>query len=256
LGVTPRTSRQLAIAHRPQLAAHRLLGRHDPEFLEHPLAEIDDPPAHDAVNRRNRPVLDDRRQRGAMFGVQARRLAGRLAVDQAVRAVRIELQHPVADDLQRHPADLRRLRARRSLVDCRQSQQPPRLRPVLRPPRGRPHHRSVKIDPKRNSHGEPPSFATLNHRLSDLKSSAESPAPRLGISPALSLSPSHRRKRAGFFGRAGRDIRRRARAHSCCVSCRVDAPAFRGIHWKCAEFAAKTRDAKKAAKCERKDMKC
>jgi hypothetical protein len=51
------------------------------------LAEIDDPSAHDLANRRNWAALDDR---GAMRVVQARRLPRRLAIDQAVRALRVE----------------------------------------------------------------------------------------------------------------------------------------------------------------------
>jgi hypothetical protein len=56
-------SRKLAIAHLAQHAAQRLLGDDDAEFLENPLPEIDDPPAHDPMNRRDRPALDERRER-------------------------------------------------------------------------------------------------------------------------------------------------------------------------------------------------
>ncbi len=135
LRMMARTGRQLAIIQGAQFAAHRLLGHDDPKFLPNPLAKIDDPPSHDAMRRRDRTALDDRRQGGALFVVQARRRSRRLAIDQALGAVRIELQHPVADDLQRHPADLRRLGPRRAFVDRRQRQQPPSLRPVLRTPR-------------------------------------------------------------------------------------------------------------------------
>ena len=58
-------SRKLAIAHLAQHAAECLLGDDDAEFLENPLPEIDDPPAHDPMNRRDRPALDDRRERRA-----------------------------------------------------------------------------------------------------------------------------------------------------------------------------------------------
>ena len=47
LGVMARASRELAIIHLAQHAAQRLLGDDDAEFLENPLAEIDDPPTHD-----------------------------------------------------------------------------------------------------------------------------------------------------------------------------------------------------------------
>jgi hypothetical protein len=44
-------------------------------------------------------------------------LTRRLAIDQPVRAIRVELQHPVADDLSRHPTDLRRLGTRRPVIN-------------------------------------------------------------------------------------------------------------------------------------------
>ena len=84
-------SRKLAIAHLAEHAAECLLGDDDAEFLENPLAQIDDPPTHDPVNRRDRPALDDRRERRAMRLVEPRLLPRRLAVDQAVRPLRVEL---------------------------------------------------------------------------------------------------------------------------------------------------------------------
>ena len=125
-----RASRELAITRLAQHAAQRLLGDDDAEFFENPLAEIDDPPAHDPVNRRDWAALDDRGERGAMRVVQPRRLPRRLAVNQAVRALRVELDHPVANDLQPDAPDLRRLSARGAIVNRRNSQQPARLRPV------------------------------------------------------------------------------------------------------------------------------
>jgi DDE superfamily endonuclease len=47
--------REAAISHCPQLAAERLGGDRDAELLEDPLAKIDQPPAHNAVDRRQRP---------------------------------------------------------------------------------------------------------------------------------------------------------------------------------------------------------
>src|SRR5208337_4498757 len=181
LRMMARAGRQLAIVHRAQFAAHRLLGHDDPELFENPLAEIDDPPAHHPVNRRDRATLNDRRQRRTVLVVQARLRSRRLAIDQAVGTMRIELQRPVANDLQRHPADLRSLGARRAFVDRRQRQQPPRLRPVLRTLRRGPNRRSVIIGPKRYRHGEPPSFATLNQTAADSKSPVESCPAGLGI---------------------------------------------------------------------------
>ena len=164
-----RTGRKFAIAHGAQFAAQRLLGDHDAEFLVNPLAEVDDPPSYDGMNGRDRTALDDRCQRGSVRIVQPRRLSGRLAIDQAVRPMGVELEHPIANDLKRHTANLRRLGASCTFVNRRQSQKPPCLRAILRSFRGGPDHRRVKIGPKRNGHGEPPLFATLNHFAADSK---------------------------------------------------------------------------------------
>src|SRR5271170_2963237 len=133
------------------------------------LAEIDDPPAHDPVNRRDWAALDDRGERGAMRVVQPRRLPWRLAVDQAVRALRVELDHPVANDLQPDAADLRRLSARGAVVNRRKSQQSARLRPVLRPFRRRPQPTRAIIIPKTNCcrHGEPPAIRPVQQISAD-----------------------------------------------------------------------------------------
>ena len=132
------TSRELTITHGAQFAAQRLLGDDDAKLLENPLAKIDDPPAHDPMNRRNRAAFDDRGERRPMRVVKPGWLSRRLAVDQALRSMGVELHHPIANDLKRHPADLRRLGAPRAFVNRRQSQKPPRLRPVLRSPRRTP----------------------------------------------------------------------------------------------------------------------
>src|SRR5271155_1991410 len=164
-----RASRELAITRLAQHAAQRLLGDDDTEFLENPLAEIDDPPAHDPVNRRDWAALDDRGERGAMRPVQPRRLPWRLAVDQAVRALRVELDHPVANDLQPDAPDLRRLSARGAVVNRRKSQQSARLRPVLRPFRRRPQPTRAIIIPKTNCcrHGEPPAIRPVQQISAD-----------------------------------------------------------------------------------------
>ncbi len=83
---------------------------------------FDDPPPHDAVNRRDRAALDDRDEGGSMRVVQPGRLPRRLAINQPVWPVHFELDHPVANDLKRHPANLRRLGACRAFVNRRQRQ--------------------------------------------------------------------------------------------------------------------------------------
>ena len=107
------------------------------------------------------------------------------AINQPFRPMGVELHHPIANDLERHPADLRRLGPARAVVNRRQRQKPPGLRPILRPPRGSPHHpRIEKISPKWNGHGEPPALATLNCTHADLVIPPSELPPSFGISPS------------------------------------------------------------------------
>ena len=85
-----------------------------------------------------------------MLVVQPRRLPWSLSVDEAIRSLRVELERPVANDLQRHPADLGRLAPRGPVIHGRKSQQSPRLRPVFRTLGRRPHSFRVIVIPKSN----------------------------------------------------------------------------------------------------------
>src|SRR5262245_23251233 len=58
LRMVARSGREFAVAHGAQLPAERLLGDRDAEFLEDPLRQIDQPPAHHAMDRRDRAALD------------------------------------------------------------------------------------------------------------------------------------------------------------------------------------------------------
>src|SRR5580658_9747934 len=98
----------------------------------------------------------------------------------------VELHHPITNALERHPADLRRLRPARAFVNRGQRQKPPGLRPILRPPCGGPHHPRIKISPNWNWHGEPPALATLNQTHADS-----------GISPSESRLLSFGMRAAG-----------------------------------------------------------
>jgi hypothetical protein len=69
--VVTRTRRKLAVAHRPQLAAERLLRDGDRELVQHPLAKIDDPPANHAVHGWDWTVFDHLCERGAMHVLEA-----------------------------------------------------------------------------------------------------------------------------------------------------------------------------------------
>ena len=124
-------SREFAIAHSPQLPAERLLGDGDAELFEYPLRQVDQPPAHHAVNRRNRPALDHPRDRLALNIIELRGLPGRFAVQKTIGAILIEPQHPIPDDLKPNAADLRGLGAGRTFVDRRKCQKPTSLRTIF-----------------------------------------------------------------------------------------------------------------------------
>src|SRR5665811_1119895 len=143
-----RAGRQLAIAHSAQFAAERLLGDRDTELLEYPLCEIDQPPAHHAMDRRNWAVLDHPGDRLALGIIELGGLPRRLAVQQPVGPASVEAQHPVPDDLKSYSADLRRFGARRTVVDRSKRQKAPSLGAILRPLRQPPQPCRIKISPK------------------------------------------------------------------------------------------------------------
>ena len=108
--------------------------RPDAELLPDPLAEIDEPPAHHPVDRPASDRSRSARPAPARCSVVSRGVGpGALRSIRPVRTIGVELHHPVADDLHGHAADPRRLAPRRSFIDRRQRQKPPRLRPILRP---------------------------------------------------------------------------------------------------------------------------
>jgi hypothetical protein len=76
--------RQLAIAHGAQFSAQRLLGDGDAELFVYPLRQVDQPPAHHAVNRRDRAALDHLGDRLALAIIEPGGLAWRLSVQQTV----------------------------------------------------------------------------------------------------------------------------------------------------------------------------
>src|SRR4051794_33540677 len=110
-----------------------------------------------------------------------RGLAGRLAVDQALGPMGVELHHPVPHDLHRDPANPGRLGAGRSLIDRGQRQQPSGLRAILGLTGDRAQGGGVDVSAERNRHGEPPSFPTLNQTRRTLKTPTESRPQGLGI---------------------------------------------------------------------------
>src|SRR3546814_10534542 len=67
--------RQLAIAEPAQLTAQGLRADRDRELVPDPLRQIEQPPAHHAMRRRDRSVLDDLRQCPAVLLVKQWRRA-------------------------------------------------------------------------------------------------------------------------------------------------------------------------------------
>ena len=65
-----RPGRELSIPQRAQFAAQDLFGDQQAIFVEHPLHEINQPPAHDLVNRRGRTGLDHGDERAPLFVIE------------------------------------------------------------------------------------------------------------------------------------------------------------------------------------------
>jgi hypothetical protein len=73
------------------------------------------------MDRRDRTALDHPRNGSAMAIVELGGLARRFTIQQPIRAVRVEPDHPVPDDLPTNAADLGCLVARCSVIDRRNS---------------------------------------------------------------------------------------------------------------------------------------
>lgn len=85
-----RPGREFAVAHGTQFPAERLLSDGDAELLEYPLRQIDQPPAHHAMDCRDRAALDHSDDRLAMIVIELGGLTWRLGVQQPGRASRVE----------------------------------------------------------------------------------------------------------------------------------------------------------------------
>src|SRR3982750_4991870 len=78
-----RAGRELAIVHGPQLAAQRLLGDGEAELLPEPLDEVDQAPAHHAMDGRDGTLMDDDLQGLSVLIVEPRRSPWRAAGPEA-----------------------------------------------------------------------------------------------------------------------------------------------------------------------------
>jgi hypothetical protein len=157
LGIMARTGRELAIAQSPQLPAQGLLRDREAELLPEPLDQIDQAPAHHAVDRRNRSLFDDGLQGRPLGLVQDRSSTRGLAVDQPGRTLGVEAQHPVTHALQGDATTAGRLRPRLAVVDHGQSQKAADLVGIARLFGQRAQSRRVEIGAKgnRGSHDHP-----------------------------------------------------------------------------------------------------
>jgi hypothetical protein len=132
LGIMARTGRELAIAQSPQLPAQGLLRDREAELLPEPLDQIDQAPAHHAVDGRNGTLVNEGLQGLSVLIVEPRRGPWRPASQEPLRSLGVEAQHPIPHDLQRHAANLSRLGARGPIIDRRQSQKAPGLIGITR----------------------------------------------------------------------------------------------------------------------------
>src|SRR5476651_522265 len=148
LRMVARTGREFAVAQGAQLPAERLLGDGDAELLKYPLRQIDQPPAHHAVDSRDRAALDHPHNGLALHIIEFRGLTRRFAVQETVGTPCVKPQHPIPDDLKPDAADLRGLSSLCPVVDRSKRQQPPSLRAILRLLRQAPQPRRVAISPK------------------------------------------------------------------------------------------------------------
>ena len=149
LSVMARPGGEFAVTQTAQFPAQRLSGDADPELFPQPLAEIDQTPAHDTVDGRDRTALDGGRQRRAVVFVQPRLRPRRLAIDQTIRPCRVEPQHPVPNDLQADIADPSGITAAAAIVDRRQRLQPTCLLRILRSSCQPPQICTSEVGPKR-----------------------------------------------------------------------------------------------------------
>ncbi len=98
-----RSRGEIAIAHGAQFLAQRRHGDREAELLEYPLREIDQPPAHDTVDRRDRTALNQPGERRRKRVVQNCLLTRRLPIDKSIRAVCVKAFHPIPNNLRPTP---------------------------------------------------------------------------------------------------------------------------------------------------------
>lgn len=96
---------ELHVAQLLQPATDRPFVERGRNFIMDPVAQIDQPPAHDPVDRRNLTALDNIDQCLALYIVEPRTRGRRLAIQQAVGTSGFKPEHPVPHDLMPNSAD-------------------------------------------------------------------------------------------------------------------------------------------------------
>ena len=187
-----RARRDLDETQRLQHPAHGAYVQRDLELFPELLRKVLQAPAHHPMDRRDRPALDQRRERPALGLVQFGRGAGRFAVDQTSRPFGVETQSPIANDLKANPAKRRRLAATATFVNHRQAKQAARLIGILRGLRKRPKPCAVIVIsqclrcylgyPRSMFHGE-------SHTIVAAQPFYESASPQVGIIQLFAATP-------------------------------------------------------------------
>src|SRR5436190_17823262 len=98
------------------------------KLLVEPHDEIARTPANYAVDRRDRTLLHDPGEKGPVPVVELGRHARRGDVDETIRPLLVEPDHPVPQGLAIHPADLRRIFPRIS-IEYRRNRAPDQYGP-------------------------------------------------------------------------------------------------------------------------------
>jgi hypothetical protein len=81
-----------------------------------PTRQVNQPPAHNPMNGRDRAALNNLRESLALDIIQQGGLARRLTVEEPVWTSSIEPHDPVPYDLQRHSANPRRIAAAPAII--------------------------------------------------------------------------------------------------------------------------------------------
>jgi hypothetical protein len=90
-------------------AIDRIVRHRESELLIQPHNQIARPPAHYAMDRRDRTLFYDSAEKGLVPGVELGRHSRRRDIDETVRSLLVEPDHPVPQRLTIHATDLGRL---------------------------------------------------------------------------------------------------------------------------------------------------